>query len=173
MTPNLAAFLTVISKCEGTASAPDPYRVCYGYPNEGAHSIVDLSYHPAEHRPGGSREWAGELLKPEYCRALGLGDICHSTAAGRYQLTIATWLRLKSLLQLKTFAGPSQDDCAVQLIKEHGALELVNMGRIAEALTTSVHQEWASLPGSTSGQPKRDLQFCLNAFSVAGGWYNA
>ena len=91
-----------------------------------------------------------------------------STAAGRYQLNCPTWVRLKQLLALPDFTGPSQDDACIQLIKERGALSLINQGAIADAITL-LHSTWASLPGSTAGQPTTSFADLIRSYTEAGG----
>lgn len=155
MTPNVAAFLTMISHSEGTDRAADPYRCCFAF----KHTIVSLADHPAV-----TGEWHGEplgFLGPEY-----VGKV--STAAGRYQIIKPTWLSLKARLRLPDFTGPSQDDGAIQLIKDHGALDLIFAGKITEAIH-ACRAEWASLPGSDSGQPQARLTDLVNAYGDAGG----
>lgn len=159
MTPNIAAFLAMISHSEGTDRAADPYRVCYGF----AHTIVSLADHPAV-----TGEWVGERLPDAYCVSAGIAPPCHSSAAGRYQLTKPTWSRLKAKLGLTAFDGPAQDDAAVELLKEAGSFDLINAGRIGEAVAVE-HGEWASLPGSKAGQPQTPLTALLAAYSGAGG----
>jgi lysozyme len=166
MTPNLNAFLTMVSHAEGTDRVKDPYRCCYAFKYE----IHDLAYHPAEVRPDGTCEWHGEKLPDAMCIAAGLHPPCVSTAAGRYQITKGTWLRLKAKLQLKNFGPDSQDDCAVRLIEERGALDLIYAGEIAAAIS-KCSGEWASLPGSTAQQPQRSFAQLLNTYSGAGGGF--
>lgn len=152
---NLAAFLAMTRHSEGTDKAPDPYRVVYGY----GHTIKDLSDHPAV-----TGEWHGESLAnlgPAYA-----GKI--STAAGAYQIIVPTWRTCKRILNLPDFTGPSQDAAATELIREAGALDLVNAGRVAEAIG-KCHGIWASLPGSTSGQPQRTMADLVHAYAGAGG----
>jgi muramidase (phage lysozyme) len=164
VTPNIAAFLTMISVSEGTYGAADPYRVCYAY----KHTVADLNYHPAQPRPpAGLREWHGEPL--DNLGAAYAGKV--STAAGRYQINLPSWLDGAQALKLADFTGPSQDDWTIWKIKSKGALDLVNAGRIAEALATPLHEVWASLPGPNIGQPQRNVAFLLNAYSAAGGAY--
>lgn len=155
----------MVSHAEGTDRAADSYRVCYAFKYE----IHDLSYHPAELRPDGTREWKGEQLPDAMCIAAGIHPPCFSTAAGRYQINHATWVRLKALLQLHNFGPDSQDDAAVQLIKERGALDLIYAGEIAAAIS-KCSGEWASLPGSSAQQPQRTFAQLLNAYSSAGGF---
>lgn len=171
MTPNVAAFLTMTAHSEGvdqvrdpSGTLVDPYRVCYGK----RHIIQDLNWHPHEERPDGSREWGGETLKDEYCIKLGLKPGCVSTAAGRYQITCPTWLGWKSVLALNDFGKIAQDDVAVQILKKQGALDLINVGRLEDAIDRC-HPIWASLPGSSSGQPQTPLATLLRAYTNAGG----
>lgn len=173
MTPNVAAFLTMLAHSEGVDQVRDPtgalvdsYRVCYAK----RHTIQDLNWHPHEERPDGSREWRGEGLKDEYCIKLGLKPGCVSTAAGRYQITCPTWLGWKSILKLNDFGPAAQDDVAIQIIKKQGALDLVFAGCVGEAIT-ACRAVWASLPGGPSGQPQRTFAELINAYGNAGGGF--
>jgi muramidase (phage lysozyme) len=159
VTPNVAAFLAMIAHSEGTDRAPDPYRVCFAF----KHTIADLRDHPAV-----TGEWKGEPLPDELCIKAGFSPGCVSTAAGKYQITRPTWNRVKGILRLANFTGPSQDDACVQLIKERGALDIVNGGQVAAAIGLC-HTEWASLPGSTSGQPQTSFADLIQAYGDAGG----
>lgn len=164
MTPNVAAFLATVSHSEGTDSAPDPYRVCYGFPRSWAHTIKDLTYHPSEHRPDGTIEWKGESLE-------SLGEQYKhkiSTAAGKYQIILPTWEECKHALNLRDFTGPSQDDAAIRLIKKHGALDLINGGQVSKAITLC-NGIWASMPGSTSGQPQSKYADLIDFYLNSGG----
>jgi len=164
MTPNVAAFLTMISHSEGTDRADDPYRVCYAF----KHTIIDLTYHPHQLRPDGTREWAGEPLSDAMCIAAGLHPGCVSTAAGRYQITWGTFDRLQSKIKVPDFTNPSQDDCCIELIKEVGALEFINLGGIEDAILLCSHL-WASLPGNTAKQPQTKFAVLLDSYKNAGG----
>ncbi len=155
MSPNLTAFLALIRFSEGTDKAPDPWAVCFGY----KFTITDFSDHPAV-----LGTWHGEpldFLGPAY-----VGKI--STAAGAYQIIVGTWRTCKSILHLPDFTAPSQDAAATELIREHGALNLVNSGQVADAIN-KCHGIWASLPGSTSGQPQRSFADLIRAYTSAGG----
>lgn len=147
----------MISHSEGTDKAADPYRVVYGY----KHTIADLRDHPAV-----TGEWMGESLESLGPAYKGL----HSTAAGKYQITKPTWLGLQAILKLPDFTGPSQDDAAVQLIKNKHALDLVFAGRVGDAIT-ACRSIWASLPGSNVGQPTRSFAELINAYGNAGGGF--
>lgn len=159
MTPNFAAFLSLIRYSEGTALAADPYRVCYGY----KHTIVDMSDHPYF-----TGEWKGEILPDHMCIAAGMQPGCKSTAAGAYQINHATWARLKAKLKLASFNNAAQDDAALDDVSSVGGLALINAGRIPEAIQ-ACRAIWASLPGNTAGQPQRSMADLLDHFSNAGG----
>jgi lysozyme len=158
---NRTAFLDMIAMSEGTARAADSYRVCFGF----KHTIADLRYHPAEPRPPtGLREWLGEPLDFLGPRYVGL----ISTAAGRYQITKHTWEALQGALNLKDFGAASQDACAILLIKQKGALDLVDSGQVVSAVNLC-HDVWASLPGNAAGQPQRAMGDLVMAYTNAGG----
>lgn len=161
MNPNVAAFLAMIARSEGTDRRPDPYRVCYGF----LHTVQDMNYHPAEHRPPvGLQEWKGESiaqLGPQYA-----GEV--STAAGRYQITRATWLTCKQALNLPDFRADSQNQAAILRIRARGALDDVSLGRISSAVL-KCDNEWASFPGGQSGQPERVLAGLTAFYTSAGG----
>lgn len=144
---NVRAFLETIKQCEGTASAADPYRVCYSY----RHTVQDLADHPAV-----TGEWRGETLPAAMCAASGYGPGCVSTAAGAYQFIKPTWLKLKNKLGLPDFGPASQDAAAVQLLRDCGAYARLSVGDLAGAVRKASSQ-WASLPGSTAGQGGRSM----------------
>jgi len=161
MNPNIAAFQSVIAHSEGVDRCADQYRVCYAF----KHTIADLSFHPTEPRPpNGAIEWAGEPLANLGAQYLHE----HSSAAGRYQMTVHTWLACKEALSLKVFDAAAQNDACVLLIKQKGALNDVFAGRIQDAIF-KCRDLWASFPASTSGQPKRALVDLVARFTAAGG----
>jgi muramidase (phage lysozyme) len=102
-----------------------------------------------------------DSLGPRYA-----GEV--STAAGRYQINRPTWEHVSARLALTNFSPASQDDAAVELVKEAGALDAVNAGDLATAVERCAHI-WASLPGSTSGQPEAKMAALIGAFVGAGG----
>lgn len=156
---NLAAFLRMLQMSEGTASQPDPYRVCYGY----GHTVQSMGAHPAE-----SGEWRGERLPDAMCINAGLRPGCVSTAAGAYQIIKPTWERLRKRLGLVDFTAASQDAAAAELIRSRGALEHVKAGRLAQALRACA-PEWASLPGNYAKQGQRDAETLAAWYTTAGG----
>ncbi len=156
---NLAAFLAVIRRAEGTEAQPDPYRVCYGY----SHTVRDLSDHPAE-----TGEWPGQRLPDGMCTRAGFGPGCISTAAGAYQIIKPTWRSLRQRLGLADFGQVSQDLAAVELIRSRGALADAQGGRLAAAVT-KCRNEWASLPGNYAGQGQRPFATLAAWFGQEGG----
>lgn len=156
---NIAAFLQLLYQSEGTASAPNPYAVCYGY----GHTITDFSDHPAV-----TGEWRGERLPDAMCANAGFGPGCVSTAAGAAQIIKPTWLSVKKALGLPDFGHESQQAAYIELIRRRGALEDVKAGRIAAAVS-KCRNEWASLPGNYAKQGQRDLSTLLAWFDQAGG----
>lgn len=156
---NIAAFLQVLQRAEGTAGQGDPYRVCYGY----GHRIADLSDHPAI-----TGEWKGQVLPDGMCAMAGFGPGCVSSAAGAYQIIKGTWLSVRKSLALPDFGPASQDAAAVELIRRRGALEAVKAGRFSEAVS-KCRNEWASLPGNYAGQGQRSIGTLAQWFSEAGG----
>jgi lysozyme len=161
LTQNEIAFLATIAHSEGTDRANDPYRCCYAF----KHTILDLSYHPAEHRPPfGAQEWRGEPLDDLGAQYAGEW----STAAGRFQLIRATWLACKKALNLTDYTAASQNEAAILLIKQRGALALVNASEIQEAIICC-KDEWASLPGGHSNQPEHTFAYLIDFYTQAGG----
>ena len=156
---NVAAFLSMIAASEGTDRAADPYRVCFGY----QHTIADLGDHPAI-----TGEWKGEKLPDATCQGAGMRPGCVSTAAGRYQIIKPTWAACARALGLSDFTPASQDAAALYLVKQRGALDDVQGGRVADAIG-KCRREWASLPGAGYGQPERRLTALLDTFTNAGG----
>lgn len=144
---NLEAFLATVRHSEGTDGKSDPYAVTFG----DAFTIQDFSDHP--HALG----WPGYLWK-------GI----HETAAGAYQIIYPTWLRLKAKLGLIDFSPSSQDAAACELIREVDALDLINEGHLA-AVIARCSSIWASLPGSTSGQPEVMLASLIDFYTASGG----
>lgn len=98
----------------------------------------------------------------------------NSTAAGRYQFIFPTWDGLRKTLNLPDFSPLSQDKAAIELIRQCGALQDVEDGHIQKAIG-KCRRVWASFPGSDAlypngtPQPKRAMQFMLDAYTKAGG----
>ena len=157
---NARAFLEAIKRCEGTAGQADPYRVCYGY----SWVVRDLSEHPAV-----SGEWRGKTLTDEQCSGAGYGPGCVSTAAGAYQMTRPTWIKLRDRLGLGDFGPASQDAAAIELLRECGALDRLGRGDLAGAVSRA-RRIWASLPGANyAGQGMRSMADVTAWYQGAGG----
>jgi muramidase (phage lysozyme) len=147
---NVRAFLYCIRVCEGTDHA-DGYRAMFGYPAPGR-MFTDFADHPR--------------VKFPFTQTDGARN--YSSAAGAYQIIVATWDRLRAKLKLVDFSPGSQDLCAMELIAEDGAMADVKAGNFQAAIDKCAGT-WASLPASHYPQPKRSLQFALDAYQTAGG----
>lgn len=143
---NVAAFLDMIAYAEGTAG-PNGYRTMFG-----GGLFDSFADHPRVFHD--FRDGAGRQLR--------------TSAAGRYQFLSRTWDALRKRLGLPDFSPPSQDQAAIELIRERGALRDVQAGRIAQAIT-KVAPIWASLPGAGYAQPERKLPALLASYTAAGG----
>lgn len=97
-----------------------------------------------------------------------LGNGLKSSAAGRYQILERYFDAYKALLGLKDFSPKSQDDIALQMIRERGAFADVAAGRFEEAVA-KCSNIWASLPGAGYGQHENTLASLKQAFTQAGG----
>lgn len=147
---NLRAILMMIRACEGTAD-DDGYEAMFGYPAPGRR-ITSFADHPR--------------LKFPFTQTDGTTE--YSSAAGAYQFIIKTWDRLRAKLGLPDFSPDSQDDAAIELIAEAGALADAKCGNVQSAMD-KLGGVWASLPSSQYPQPKRSTAFALAAYLNAGG----
>lgn len=157
---NVRALLQAIAVAEGTAREADPYRVCYAY----SHVIQSFNDHPYS-----LGEWKGVKLTDQQCRGAGLSPGCISTAAGKYQITVSTWRSVKPRLGLPDFSPASQDAAAIELLREVGALALIERGDLAGAVAAA-RRTWASLPGAGyAGQGERSFASVQSSYLNAGG----
>jgi len=144
---NLRAFLDMIAWSEGTPQvkgSDDGYNVTVG-----GGLFDSYADHPRR------------LVKlPRY----GLS----STAAGRYQLLEKYYDAYKKLLDLPDFSPMSQDDIAIQQIKERKALPLIQSGDIRGAIQRCANI-WASLPGAGYGQRENSLNRLIAEYKSNGG----
>lgn len=143
---NLAAFLDMIAVSEGTAryGKDDGYNVIVG-------GTLLLSYddHPR--------------------RLIALPSLgIKSSAAGRYQFIKRTWDGLAQRLALPDFSPTSQDRAAIELLRRCKALDLIERGQFARAVT-ACRLVWASLPGAGYGQHENNLERLTDAYTKAGG----
>lgn len=143
---NLQAFLRMIRYAEGTAS-PNGYRTLFG-----------------------GRLFDGYADHPRIAVTATVGGASiTSTAAGAYQILARTWDGIKRAAGVSDFSPASQDRAAAALIRRRGALNDVLGGRF-EAAVAKCAEEWASLPGSPYGQPRKTMQQVTAAYTGAGGW---
>lgn len=146
---NLDAFLTMIAVSEGTEFLGDHgYNVLVG--STPTHPVLFDSY--ADH--------------PR--KLIDLGHGLKSTAAGRYQILERYYDSYKDRLGLKDFNPESQNSIAIEMIREHDALENVCSGDLARALQ-KCSSIWASLPGNSYGQHQNTVEVLTEAFQKAGG----
>ena len=122
MVDNTTAFLKLLRWCEHYPHEPSEknYKTMYG-----GGTLANLNDHP--------RTPVTKWKKT-------------SSAAGAYQITVATYDEFKIKLGLKDFSAESQDKIALAIIKQAGALELINQGKIEEAIR-KLNRRWSSLPG--------------------------
>jgi muramidase (phage lysozyme) len=154
--PNVAAFLDTLAFSEGTATHPltkqRVRRHCHRFDGK-PEIFTDYRDHPfAGGRPAKVFNRRGEK----------------STASGRYQQLYLFWPHYKKQLALPDFSPASQDRLAIQLIRERGALEDLQQGRIERAISRC-RNIWASLPGAGYGQREHSLDKLVAVWRKAGG----
>jgi muramidase (phage lysozyme) len=150
-TINLTAFLDMVAECEGTAG-DEGFRALFGYRPGRGPTFSDFSSHPN--------------VKTKFVQTDG--TVNWTTAAGRFQETFSTFMRLSAKLGTTDFSPPTQIIHASELIAEDWAMEDVLCGRLQSAIDKCAGT-WASLPASHYQQPKRTYIFALNKFTQAGG----
>ena len=154
---NRDAFLAMLAVSEGTSTSPATKNAGYDVIVTGIDGVpevfTDYSTHPfARGRP------------PKLINAHGL----RSTASGFAQFMLHDFRYYTLLLNLPDFGPESQRKWALQLIRETGALPLIDAGDIAGAIGKVAHL-WASLPGAGYGQPERAMGKLQSAYLAAGG----
>ena len=97
-----------------------------------------------------------------------LNHALNSTAAGRYQLLHRYYIAYATSLNLPDFSPESQDDIAIQQIKERGAIPDIMAGNFGAAVAACANI-WASLPGNNYGQHVNQLATLQAAYLAAGG----
>jgi muramidase (phage lysozyme) len=152
MTSNEKAFLSMIAFSEGTIQIPNSdngYQVLVG--STSSHPLTFSSYatHP-------------DILNIKL----------NSTAAGKYQIIHPTWVSLCKKLGVSDFSPATQDAMALELIREHGAIEDINNGNFVLAVR-KCNSVWASLPDGNSGQHENDIAILQNSYINSGGTINA
>lgn len=145
MHPNLEAFLTMIARSEGTNHLGiNGYNVLVG-----GTLFNSFEDHPRK------KVWIRSINN-------------YSTAAGRYQILQRTYDYYKDLLKLKDFSPSAQDQIAIRLIKERGALPFVLKGDVTVAII-KVNKIWASLPGAGYNQKENKINTLISYYRDAGG----
>lgn len=137
------AFLYMIRRAEHSASdvaAGLDWLTFYGGSRFGTYSD-----HPVL-----TGEKQGVPLPPDWCTAAGFSPGCVSTAAGAFQINVPTWRRVRAKHPyLSDFSPANQEQAAIRLLAERGALRLIQQGRIEEAIYKAA-PIWASLPRSAA-----------------------
>lgn len=157
MTPNRRAFLDMLAVSEGTSTSPA--TLCNGYDvivtgvDGDPEVFTDFSDHPFN---------TGRPSKVINNRGLT------SNASGRYQFMLRDWHHYRDSLGLLDFGPDSQDIWALQLIRERGALALIDAGHFGAAVSRCSNL-WASLPGAGYGQHENGLAKLQDAYTEAGG----
>lgn len=156
MNPNRKAFLDMLAFSEGTSAKKHPLTKCDGYDvivtgTSGPEIFTDFSEHPFVGR--NPKHITGKL---------------YSTASGRYQFMRVHWEHYRDALSLPDFSPESQDKWALQLIRERGALPLIDAGSFDLAVARCKNI-WASFPGAGYGQPEHGVDKLRVAYVDAGG----
>lgn len=154
---NLSAFLDMLAVSEGTSTSPATKNNGYDVIVTGIDRVPEVFTDYSDHPFAKGR-------KSKVINAKGLT----SNASGRYQFMLKDWAHYRALLKLSDFGPASQDRWAVQLIRERGALPLIDAGRFDDAVAR-VRNLWASLPGAGYGQPEHNLSKLRTAYLAAGG----
>jgi muramidase (phage lysozyme) len=80
-----------------------------------------------------------------------------SAAAGAYQFLPGTWQAAARRLKLTDFGPESQDQAALHLVQQRGALQAFDRQGLSAEVLARLAPEWASLPNpqgdSQYGQP--------------------
>ena len=142
---NIRAFLQMIRIAEGTGGI-DGYRMLVG-----GGLFFSFADHPRK-----------------VITITSNGKQIKSSAAGAFQIIAPTWDGLRRQINFPDFSPENQDNAAIQLIREKGALEDVKAGRF-DAAVSKVRAIWASMPGAGYGQPERKLADLKSAYISAGG----
>lgn len=148
---NIVAFLEMIRHSEGTAT-PNGYSVLFGGKDFVKDYGRDFSAHP--HIYFNYKNKVGKVIR--------------TSAAGAYQIIWHTWLNVKAALNLPDFSPKSQDEAALKLISDAGAIDDIVAGHFVVAIN-KVRQIWASLPGSGCNQPEHTLAEVEKWYEDDGG----
>ena len=150
----IAAFLDLIAWSEGTSISPvsenDGYDVIVSGV-DGRHTFNDYGFHPFAHgrAPIVVRASTPPLL---------------STASGRYQIILPTWLSVYREIAIPSFLPLYQDIVAVALLDRHNALNPILAGELQDAFAIA-SCIWASFPGSNANQPTHTPANLLSVYT--------
>lgn len=110
----------------------------------------------------------------DYSTHPGPGKGGTTTAAGMYQINIATWRDHGAKMGLTDFTPRTQDLIAVEILRSIGVIEKIKAGDVAGAMPRAA-VKWAALPkgpGLTSAHPDQPFttyeEFFRN-YQAAGG----
>lgn len=157
MKQNRKAFLDMLAVSEGTSTSPatrnNGYDVIVTGVDGKPEIFTDYSTHPFANG-----------RKSKVINSKGLT----SNASGRYQFMLKDYAHYKAQLHLNDFGPVCQDLWAIQLIRERGALPLIDGGQFAVAVQRCSNL-WASLPGAGYGQHENSMEKLRQAYLDAGG----
>lgn len=157
MNQNRKAFLDMLAVSEGTSTSTatknNGYDVIVTGSDRKPEIFTDYSDHPFN---------KGRPSKVINSRGLT------SNASGRYQFMLRDWHHYRDQLNLADFGPVAQDLWAIQLIRERGALPLIDVGSFVVAVARC-RNLWASLPGAGYGQHENQIAHLEAAYTTAGG----
>lgn len=146
MDQKLKAFLDLIAYSEGTSLIKLPDA------NEGYGVLVTGINGPAT--------FTDYSTHPNILVTVREHPLLQSTAAGRYQLLYRWFHPYAAQLGLKDFSPESQDTIAVQQMREHHAVAMVEAGDVEGAIS-ACSGVWASFPGNSYGQGGKNMDDLL------------
>lgn len=137
--PNVAKFLNLISRAEGTET--HGYNTAFG-----GGRFEDFSKHPN--------------IQKKFTQTDG--KVNSSGASGRYQFMDKTWNGVAKKYGLNDFSPINQDLGAIALIADSGALKDVESGNFKRAID-KLGSQWASFPSAPKAykQKTRSYEFLL------------
>ena len=142
------AFLDMLAWSEGTDNGRQKTRNPSGYDViVGGELFTDYSDHPR--------------------KLVTLNPKLKSTGAGRYQL-LPVGGCLPQAAWPERLLSEKSGRCALQQIKERGALPMIDRGDIRQAIDRCSNI-WASLPGAGYGQFEHKADSLIAKFKEAGG----
>lgn len=157
MNQNRKAFLDMLAVSEGTGTSPATQDNGYDVIVTGVDGAPDIFTDYGDHPFNRGRP-------SKVINSRGLT----SNASGRYQFMLHDWAHYRDQLNLADFGPDSQDLWAIQLIRERGALPLIDAGNFALAVARCSNL-WASLPGAGYGQHENQIAKLEAAYTDAGG----